>query len=438
MTTTIERFTQWARDNPQRQYTALMGLVSSPMELLACFDEQSGNKARGIDGVSKADYAVDVVERIKTLSSSLRSLSYRPKPSRRVYIPKSNGKVRPLGIPSFEDRIVQSQTSKILQAIWEPEFRNCSYGFRPNRNCHQALARLAEVITNENTQWVVEADIKGFFDNINHDWLMKFLEYRIKDPVFLRTVKRFLKAGIMESDVWRNDDTGTPQGGLVSPVLANIYLHYVLDLWFEKKFAKTCQGNARLIRYADDYVACFNREEEARRFMTEMQERLSQFGLEVEPSKTAVIRFGSQAGKECGKDGLKRPATFNFLGFTHYVGKSRKGRFVVGRSTQRERMSKKLHEVGKKLASLRRQGGKAMMNYARRHLCGHTAYYAVSGNARQISNYAYHISRLLFKWINRRSQRPSCNWKKFSKVLKAWMPSLKIQHNLYPKPLWKT
>lgn len=438
MTTTIERFTQWARDNPQRQYTALMGLLSNPIELLACFDEQPSNKARGIDGIGKADYADAVEERIKALSTSLKSLSYRPKPSRRVYIPKSNGKVRPLGIPSFEDRIVQSQMSQILQAIWEPEFRDCSYGFRPNRNAHQALARLAEVITNENTQWVVEADIKGFFDNVNHDWLMKFLEYRIKDAVFLRIVKRFLKAGVLEDGIWRHDDTGTPQGGLVSPVLANIYLHYALDLWFEKKFAKTCQGNARLIRYADDYVACFNREEEARCFMTEMQERLSQFGLEVEPSKTVLIRFGSQAAKECGKDGIKRPVTFNFLGFTHYVDKSRKGRFVVARKTQGERITKKLKEVGQKLAKLRSQGGKAMMAYARRHLIGHVAYYAVSGNARQIGNYAYLISRLLFKWLNRRSQRRSCNWAKFRKVLTAWMPSLRIQHNLYPKPLWMT
>jgi group II intron reverse transcriptase/maturase len=438
MTTTIERFTQWARDNAQRQYTALMGLLSSPIELLACFDEQPGNKARGVDGVSKADYSVDVVERINSLSGNLRRLSYRPKPSRRVYIPKGDGKVRPLGIPSFEDRIVQLQISKIVQAIWEPEFRDCSYGFRPRRNAHQALARLAEVITNENTQWVVEADIKGFFDNVNHDWLMKFLEYRINDPVFLRLVKRVLKAGVLEDGIWRNDNNGTPQGSSLSPVLANIYLHYVLDLWFEKKFAKTCRGNARLIRYADDYVACFNREEEARRFMTEMQERLGQFGLEVEPSKTTLIRFGSQAAKECGKDGVKRPATFNFLGFTHYVSKSRKGRFVVGRTTQRERIAKKLREVSEKLAKLRFKGGKAMMDYARRHLCGHLAYYAVSGNARQIRNYAYQIRRLLYRWINRRSQRRSCNWAKFSKVLQAWMPSLQIQHNLYPKPLWRT
>lgn len=352
MTTTIERFTQWARIHPQKQYHALMGLLSNPMELLACFDEQPGNKARGIDLVSKADYGIDVVECINALSCDLRRLSYRPKPSRRVYIPKINGKVRPLGIPSFEDRIVQQQMSRILQAIWEPEFRDCSYGFRPNRNAHQALARLGEITAKYNTQWVVEADIRGFFDNVNHDWLMRFLEYRINDRVFLRIIKRFLKAGVMEDGVLTHSDSGTPQGGLVSPVLANIYLHYVLDLWFEKKFAKTCHGNARLVRYADDFLACFNREDEAKRFMTEMQERLGQFGLEVEPNKTGLIRFGSQAAKECSKDGAKRPTTFNFLGFTHYAGKSRRGRFVVGRKTQR-------------LAELRTQGGIAMMQYAK-------------------------------------------------------------------------
>jgi len=438
MTTTLERFTQWARLQPQSRYNALLGMLSNPLELMECFDKQPGNKACGIDKISKSDYAEGVVERIKALSANLRRLSYQPKPARRVYIPKSNGKSRPLGIPCFEDRIVQQQLSRILQAIWEPEFRDCSYGFRPQRNAHQALAKLGEIITNENTQWVVEADIKGFFDNVNHDWLMGFLEYRIEDPIFLRIIKRFLKAGVMEDAALTNSDTGTPQGGLVSPILANVYLHYVLDVWFEKKFAGNCNGRARLVRYADDYVACFTHESDARRFMVEMTERLAKFGLEVEPSKTALLRFGNRAAKECRQDGVKRPPTFNFLGFTHYVGKSRKGRFVVGRTTQRERIAKKLKEVSLRLATLRTQGGKAMMHYAKRHLSGHVAYYAVSGNARQIRHYAYLISRLLFKWLNRRSQRRSINWDKFSKVLKGWMPSLRIRHNLYPKPLWMT
>ena len=438
MDTQLVRFTQWAQQHPQAQYNALMGLFSKPEGLMRSFEVQPGNKASGIDKVSKADYAHDVEARIKALSAGLRALSYQPQPVRRVYIPKSNGRQRPLGIPCFEDRIVQHRLSGILQAIWEPEFRTCSYGFRPQRNAHQALARLGEIITNEGTQWLVEADIKGFFDNVSHDWLMRFLAHRLHDPVLLRIIRRLLKAGVLEAGVFAASEAGTPQGGLVSPVLANIYLHYVLDLWFEKRYARTCKGRAYLVRYADDFVACFTREDDARRFMIDLTERLAIFGLEVEPSKTCLLRFGNRAAMACKKDGSKRPPTFNFLGFTHYAGKSRSGRFVLGRRSQRERIAKKLKEVGDRLSALRVAGGRAMMDYAKRHLQGHAAYYAVSGNGRNIRTYAYRISRLLFKWLNRRSQRRGVTWERFSKVLSGWMPSLRIQHNLYPKPLWMT
>jgi len=438
MDTQLVRFTQWAQQNPQAHYNALMGLLSTPEGLRHSFEVQPGNKAAGIDRVSKSDYAQDMDARIKALSVKLRSLSYRPQPVRRVYIPKSNGRQRPLGIPCFEDRIVQHRLSGILHAIWEPEFRNCSYGFRPQRNAHQALARLGEIITNHGTQWLVEADIKGFFDNVSHDVLMRFLAHRLHDPVLLRIIRRFLKAGVLEAGVFATSETGTPQGGLVSPVLANIYLHYVLDLWFEKRYARTCKGRADLIRYADDFVACFTHEDEARRFMDELKQRLAEFGLEVEPSKTRLIRFGRRAALECKKEGIKRPSTFNFLGFTHYVGKSRTGRFVLGRKSQRERVAKKLKDVSERLSTLRVKGGRAMMDYAKRHLRGHVAYYAVSGNARRVRTYAYRVSCLLFKWLNRRSQRRGVTWERFSQVLSGWMPSLRIQHNLYPKPLWMT
>jgi len=207
MTTELIHFTQWARHQPQAQYNALMGLLGSPEGLMDSFEAQPGNKAAGIDKVSKAEYALGVEERIKALSASLRRLNYRPQPVRRVYIPKGNGRQRPLGIPCFEDWIVQHRLSGLLQAIWEPEFRNCSYGFRPNRNAHQALARLGEIVTNHNTQWIVEADIKGFFDNVSHDWLMRFLAHRIKDPVLLRIIRRFLKAGVLESGVFTTSET---------------------------------------------------------------------------------------------------------------------------------------------------------------------------------------------------------------------------------------
>jgi group II intron reverse transcriptase/maturase len=438
MDTQLVRFTQWARQTPQAHYNALMGLLSTPEGLRHSFEVQPGNKAAGIDRVGKSDYAHDVDTRISALSSKLRRLSYRPQPVRRVYIPKNNGRQRPLGIPCFEDRIVQHRLSGILQAIWEPEFRNGSYGFRPQRNAHQALARLGEIITNHGTQWLVEADIKGFFDHVSHQWLMRFLAHRLHDPVLLRIIRRLLKAGVLEAGVFSAGETGTPQGGLVSPVLANIYLHYVLDLWFEKRYARTCTGRADLIRYADDFVACFTHEDDARQFMDELKKRLAEFGLEVEPSKTRLIRFGSRAAHECRKDGNTRPSTFNFLGFTHYVGKSRTGRFVLGRKSQRERIAKKLKDVSERLSALRVEGGRAMMDYAKRHLRGHAAYYAVSGNTRSVRTYAYRMSCLLFKWLNRRSQRRGVTWERFSKVLSGWMPSLRIQHNLYPKPLWMT
>ncbi len=304
MTTDLIRFTQWARESPQRQYTALMGMLYDPEGLNASFERQAANKAPGVDGVRKAAYAEGLAERLADLSARLRRLGYRPKPVRRVYIPKASGKGRrALGVPSFEDRIVQDRASRILQAIWEPEFRDCSYGFRPGRNAHQALKRLAEIITVKHTQWVVEADIKGFFDHVTHSHLLRFLAHRIADPRFLRIVDRFLKAGVLEDGMFSASEQGTPQGGLVSPVLANIYLHYVLDVWFEKRYAKSCRRPAYLVRYADDFVACFQLEEDAKRFMVELTHRLAEFDLEAEPTKTRLLAFwgsGSRAMQASG------------------------------------------------------------------------------------------------------------------------------------------
>jgi len=228
-----------------------MGLLYDPEGLYASFERQDGKKAPGVDGIRKVDYAQGLDERIEDLSSRLRRLGYRPQPARRVYIPKSGSGWRPLGVPCFEDRLVQDRLAQILSAIWEPEFRDCSYGFRPGRSGHDALRRVAEVITNEQTQWVVEADIKGFFDHVSHDHLVRFLQHRIADPSLLRIVQRFLKAGVMEAGAVTAGEEGAPQGGLASPVLSNIYLHYVLDMWFEKRFARRCGGKAFLIRYCD-------------------------------------------------------------------------------------------------------------------------------------------------------------------------------------------
>lgn len=429
MTTRLICFTRRAQAEPGARFNALMGLLAEPEGLRESFERQPGNKAPGVDGVRKQEYAQGVEGRLVELSSAVRRLGYRPKPVRRVYIAKSDGGRRPLGVPSFEDRIVQDRLSGILQAIWEPEFRDCSYGFRPGRNAHQALARLGEIVTQARTQWVVEADIKGFFDGLSHEHLMQFLAHRIADERLLRIVRRFLKAGVLETGVFSATEAGTPQGGLVSPVLANIYLHYVLDLWFEKRYARACRGRAYLVRYADDFVACFEDEGDAKRFLPALCERLGQFSLQVEPTKTAVLRFGGHALWTCRRDGRRRPQTFNFLGFTHYVRRTR-GSFAVGRKTQRQRFGRKLRELSVHLSALRLQGGRAMMLYARRHWLGHLQYYAVSGNSRSLRNYVDRVGRLLFKWLNRRSQRRSINWPRFKPVLATLLPAPRILHSL--------
>lgn len=437
MTTKLERFTLKAREEPQTRFTALMGLLWDPDGLRASFGRQDGRKAPGVDGVTKADYAEGVQARLEDLSARIRRLGYRPQPARRTYIPKGDGRMRPLGVPAFEDRLVQDRLSLILQAIWEPEFRNCSFGFRPGRSAHDALRRVAEVITKERTQWVVEADIKGFFEHVSHAHLLRFLEHRIGDPNLLRIIRRFLKAGIMEDGAFTAGVEGTPQGGLVSPVLSNIYLHYVLDLWFEERFARSCTGQAYLIRYADDYVACFEHEVDARAFMEAMTERLAQFDLEVEPSKTALLAFGSaMLGRR--RIEYEGPRTFSFLGFTHYVGRSRRGRFVVGRKSDGKRFRKKLTALNARLRALRAQGGNAMVAFLARHLRGHIQYYGVSGNSRWVSSYVYFATGLLFKWLNRRSQKRSLTWKQFDAYLRQWLPRARIVHDLYPVPWWKT
>jgi group II intron reverse transcriptase/maturase len=403
-----------------------MGLVFDVEGLRESFECLDGGKAPGVDGMKKEEYRKTVDERLSQLSQSVRKLSYRPRPVRRVYIPKSSGGRRPLGISCFEDKIVQDRVARILMGIWEPQFCDCSYGYRPQRGATEALKKLTQVVYCERTQYLVEADIKGFFNNVSHEHMEKFLRHRINDPMFLRLINRFLKAGVLEDGVFQASEIGTPQGGLVSPVLSNIYLHYVLDLWFEKRFRTTCRGKAYLIRYCDDFVACFEFQEDAERFHHEMPERLGDFALEVEPTKTKILAFGA--------DQLGNPAaeTFTFLGFTHFVARSRGGRFKVGRKTDRARMRKKLQEAKERLKLLRSRGQAAMITYLAAHLRGHYAYYGVSENSRSLWAYYRQCARLLFKWLNRRSQRNSIDWSKFSLLLRAGLlPKPKIVHSFY-------
>ncbi len=430
MTTELTGFTQWATERPQERYTALMGMLAQPRGLAESFDRQNPRKAAGVDGIRKTAYEQGLEGKLADLSTRLRRLGYQPKPARRVYIPKANGERRPLGIASFEDRIVQDRLSRILQAIWEPEFRDCSYGFRPDKSAHQALSRLKQIITVERTQWLVEVDVRNFFGSVSHEHMLRFLAHRVGDKNLLRLIQRFLRAGVLEDGAFSATDEGTPQGNLVSPVLSNIYLHYTLDLWFERRFARQCQGKAFLVRYCDDFVACFEFEKDARTFEQVLKERLGQFKLEVEPTKSALYRFGTLAPILCKRDGLKRPATFSFLGILHYLRRRLSGATSLGHKTQGSRMRKKLTALGQRLQSMRPQGTARMREYVIRHVRGHLQYYGISGNTHSLRCYVFHVRRLLFKWLNRRSQRRSFNWARFDPWCSAWMPKVRIVHTL--------
>ena len=311
MLTGLERIRKLAQSAPERKLQTLMHNVNVET-LLAAHRAQKTGKAAGVDRETKSSYEENLQENLEKLVERMKAFSYRPQPVRRTYIPKDEGKLRPLGIPAYEDKLVQSVMADILNAIYETKFYDCSYGYREGKSGHDAIKKLVRDLQNW-TNWIVDADIKGFFDNVNHDWMMRFLEHDIEDKNFLRYIKRFMKAGIMEDGQFQDTDKGVPQGGSISPVLANVYLHYALDMWFDKVVRKHCQGGASMIRFADDVVFCFTCREDAERFYVSLRQRLAKFGLELSENKTKIIRFGRNAEESA--------QTFDFLGFTFYGGK---------------------------------------------------------------------------------------------------------------------
>ena len=301
MSTKLERIAEIAKEKPEEKFTSLIHLIDKEM-LMQCHKELKGNKATGIDEITKGEYEANLEENIEILLKNMKTFKYRPNPVRRVYIPKTGtDKKRPLGIPSHEDKMVQLAISKILGAIYEQDFLDSSFGFRPDRSCHSAIKILDVYLSKRKTNYVVDADIKGFFNHVDHKWMMEFLEHRIKDKNLLRYISRFLKAGVMEKGQFHKSYEGTPQGGIISPILANIYLHYVLDLWFEKVVRKRCKGQAYIVRYADDFVCCFEHKEEAEVFYEALKVRLKKFNLEIAEDKTKIIYFGSKAYYESRK-----------------------------------------------------------------------------------------------------------------------------------------
>jgi RNA-directed DNA polymerase len=434
--TKLHRIARKARREPEFRFTSLFHLMD--MELLrGCFGRLRGDAAAGIDGVTKREYAKNLEENLGDLIARLHRMAYIPQDVRRVYIPKpGSAKGRPLGIPALEDKLVGAAMGRILEQVYEQDFIDDSYGFRPGRGCHDALCALSQTVETGKIHWIVEADIKGFFDHVSHGWLAKFLAHRIGDRRVQRYVKRFLKAGVMEEGERLVSDEGVPQGGSISPILANVYLHYTLDLWYERRFKSSCLGQTRLIRYADDFVVCFASKAEAERFRVELVERLGKFGLEVEPSKTKVIAFGPGADRLAREEGRAKADTFDFLGFTHYCSRSRNGkRFRMKRRTSRKKFRQKLSAYKEWLKANRAKMRNAeIWERTRAMLRGHYAYYGVTDNSRSLANYAHQVKRLLFKWLNRQGGKRRMNWEKFTLMeRRSPFPQPRITVNLLPK-----
>ena len=429
--TKLRLISEIAKQGDDVQLNNLMRLFDQD-GLRECFYMLKKNKAPGIDGVTFEAYAQDLEANLADLVYRMKRFSYQPQPVRRTYIPKSDGGERPLGIPALEDKIVQLGISRILTVIYEPIFLDCSFGYRPGLSCHGALDRLDKIIMTLPTNHIIDADLKGFFDHVDHDHLIDFLSIRINDKHLLRYIVRFLKAGIMEDGMWQASEVGTPQGGNMSPLLANIYLHYVLDKWLDEVVRPHCRGKVEMVRFADDFVICVQFKDDAVRILPALTKRLAKYGLTLSPDKTKQVEFGRYAEKNA-RHRNQKPDTFDFLSITHFCDKTRKGGFKVGRTTKRKRFRESIQKMNTWLKSVR---SCVLVQDWWPILCsklrGHYQYYGVSGNYRGIQRFYFQTVRLVFKWLNRRSQKKSFNWDQFNRYL-TWypLPKPKICHNLY-------
>lgn len=429
--TKLLSLTQRARENPKERFTSLMHLLTEDF-LGECFKELERGKAPGVDGVTVKEYGANLEENLKDLVARLKSWRYRPQPVRRVYIPKAGGKKRPLGIPVVEDKIVQMAIKRILEAIFEVDFMDVSFGFRPKRSCHDALVAVNRAVMTKPVNYVVDMDIEKFFDTVDHKWLMRCLRQRVADSNLLRLIGRILRAGVMEEGEYYQIDKGTPQGGIISPLLANIYLHYVLDLWFEKVIRREVGGFTQLIRYADDCVVCFQNGKEAEAFGEKFRERLSKFGLRIAEGKSRIVEFGRYPWLRARREG-RRLATFDFLGFTHYCGKTRKGKFKLGQKTSKARFRQKIKEINQWMKNVRNLVElEEWWIVLRKKLIGHYRYYGISGNMLEMWAFYEQIRKFAYKWTNRRSERNSYNWQQFHRYLEYNpLPKPKIYHLIY-------
>ncbi|WP_237077285.1 group II intron reverse transcriptase/maturase [Myxococcus xanthus] len=388
----------------------------------------SRTAAPGVDGVKWAAYREGLEDNLRSLHEGLHCGAYRAKPSRRVYIPKADGRQRPLGVAALEDKLLQHGLAQAMNAVYEEDFLGFSYGFRPGRSQHQSLDALAAGLLRKKTTWVLDADIRGFFDAIDHGWLMKFVAHRIADNRVLRLIQKWLRAGVMEKGTWAATEQGTPQGATISPLLANIYLHYVFDLWAQQWRKRQARGEVIIVRYADDFIVGFQNRSDAEQFLKSLRERLRKFSLELHPEKTRLLMFGRYAEKMRAERGLGKPETFSFLGLTHICGRTGRGKFLLIRRTMRKRMQAKLREVKAELQRRRHLSIPEQGAWLRAVVRGYFAYHAVPTNGRALLSFRTQVIRLWQRSLRRRGQRDRTNWEKMGRLVRRWMPPARILH----------
>jgi len=434
METKLARISEMSRNNPEMIFTSIGHLINKEM-LKSCHRSMDGTKAKGIDGVSKADYEEHLDDNLDRLVERMKRKAYKPKPARRVEIPKDNGKTRPLSIYCYEDKLVQEALRRILEAVFEPMFYEEMMGFRPKRDCHRALRKLNYMLEREYTNYVLDADIKGFFDHLDHKWIIKFVESRIKDPNIIHLIWVMLKAGIMKDYVYEETEEGSGQGSVCSPILANIYMHYVLVWWFKERIQPNARGFCGMVVYADDFVVCFQHKDEALAFYKLLGDRMEHFGLTLEKEKSRLIEFGRFAEEDSNRRNGKKPETFTFLGFTHYCSHGRNGQFRVKRKTSRKKFNKKVKEMSKDIRDMAVVQGLPIMEITvklNQILIGYYHYYGITDNSTMLNRFRHKIEDLLYKWLNRRSQRRSLNWDGFTSLMKDFpLAKPRICYSIY-------
>ena len=424
----LEHVRRVAKGNKKMRFTALLHHVT--IDQLRCsYYKLKKRAAPGVDGVTWEDYGQDLETRLSDLHGRIHRRAYRAQPSRRVWIPKADGRQRPLGVAALEDKVVQHAVGSVLNHIWEEDFLGFSYGFRPGRSQHNALDALYVGITRRKVNWVLDLDIRAFYDRIEHAWMTKFVEHRIGDRRIVRLIQKWLKAGVMEQGRWSETEEGTPQGSVISPILANLYLHYALDLWVDQWRRKKATGDVIIVRYADDAVLGFQHRVEAERFLKELEERLAKFGLELHPEKTRLIEFGRYAAKSRQQRGEGRPETFNFLGFTHICGTNQgTGYFVIHRKTMSKRMAAKLKEVKATLRQRMHHSLADTIKWLQSLVRGYFQYHAVPGNEVRLHAFRHDVLRMWMRQLRRRSQRSRWTWERFVGRLGVQIPDVQVLH----------